>query len=793
MSKDDVTIKIKVDSGKAEKALKQSGITGERAAKKIEVGFKSSTSAIKVMQGVLGANVISSGFNLASRAAGSFFGVLGQSIDLAQIQEVAVNDLNVALQGLGQYSEAASKDLQKFASELQQSSIYGDEAILKVMALGTQMSGLAGNDLKKATQAATNMASALNVDLDTAMRLIAKSATDGGSGLKRYGIEVEKGSTASETLANAIEAVNRKFTGAAAGKLNTYGGSVTSATNAWGDMLEELGKVIIKNPIVIKAISNLKGVIEDLTKKIIANQGEIAAWLEGPLKRVAGMLDTLGEAIKHINRDSLEKFITNMSGALESVKEFGYLMGFAAVLTIISKIATGVVAIGGAASYLGGKLTFVTNFLNKFAASLADLAIGGLPKVSDALTRGLGTISRYSVALAQLGQIFTRVSVFVGALWSTNLNKGEDALVEHMRAMQGAKTPLEEYTLAQSKANDEVLKSIGLHDILAKAQGIDTNPTQPLPGLGTTTPDVSAEEANRLAKLAKEKALKDDLKAMEIQHQAEMSDLALVNHELELEQADIRNMNIFTVDENYISKRDQIEQDALQRKHTNKKGEVIDEKKFLADKFKLEKTQIKRTYAQEQAASKQLASLHQARNSAILGGVVSLGAQIVSQTGASAKEQFVITQGLMMGQALVSAYAAANMALATPPGPPATIPLAAATLSNGLINAGLIGAMTAVKLGSSNNFAQGGFAGGFVPGSSFTKDKINVNVNSGEAILNTSQQRHFMDLANGSSADNGDVASAINNLASRPIVVEIDGHAIASSVRDQVSDGFVLA
>jgi hypothetical protein len=65
----------------------------------------------------------------------------------------------------------------------------------------------------------------------------------------------------------------------------------------------------------------------------------------------------------------------------------------------------------------------------------------------------------------------------------------------------------------------------------------------------------------------------------------------------------------------------------------------------------------------------------------------------------------------------------------------------------------LAGAMMAAKVAAEIKTIQGGNfeQGGFVGGSSFSGDNVPINVNSGEAILNASQQRNFMQLANGNS------------------------------------------
>ena len=74
-------------------------------------------------------------------------------------------------------------------------------------------------------------------------------------------------------------------------------------------------------------------------------------------------------------------------------------------------------------------------------------------------------------------------------------------------------------------------------------------------------------------------------------------------------------------------------------------------------------------------------------------------------------------------------------------GPALGIAAAAAAIGAGLANGANIAAQ---------QFASGGFVGG----SSYTGDRVPVRVNSGEAILNTQQQKNFMAMANGNTTTN---------------------------------------
>ncbi len=58
-------------------------------------------------------------------------------------------------------------------------------------------------------------------------------------------------------------------------------------------------------------------------------------------------------------------------------------------------------------------------------------------------------------------------------------------------------------------------------------------------------------------------------------------------------------------------------------------------------------------------------------------------------------------------------------------------------------------AQVAATIAQLKSLSSGYAAGGFIPGTSYSGDRLLARVNSGEAILNTQQQKRFMDIANG--------------------------------------------
>ena len=98
-----------------------------------------------------------------------------------------------------------------------------------------------------------------------------------------------------------------------------------------------------------------------------------------------------------------------------------------------------------------------------------------------------------------------------------------------------------------------------------------------------------------------------------------------------------------------------------------------------------------------------------------------------------------------------------------------------------------------IKTIQGQGFAQGGFVGG----QSFSGDRRNVNVNSGEVILNGSQQRNFMRMANGGGGKT-ELKVVVNNLPGQRARVDRDSNgdvtiriveAVVGEVANQLNSG----
>ena len=165
-------------------------------------------------------------------------------LDAAAEQDRATKTLAAAMQQAGTYTEAALQHNLDYASSLQRISTYGDEAITGVQKMLIYF-GVEGRMLDDLTKATLDLAAAKGMDLKGAADLVAKSVGSSTNALSRYGIQVEGDVGSTERLQMAVDNITELFGGAAQAEAATYTGQVIQLTNAWGDLQEQLGDMLI--------------------------------------------------------------------------------------------------------------------------------------------------------------------------------------------------------------------------------------------------------------------------------------------------------------------------------------------------------------------------------------------------------------------------------------------------------------------------------------------------------------------------------------------------------------------
>ena len=223
----------------------------------------------------------------------------GVSVKAFDEQIKAETKLRTALGG----SETAFQNLKKQAQELQKTTLFGDEATIEAAAFLGQL-GLQEDAISQLLPLIQDFATAQNMQLGDAAKLVAKSVGSSTNALSRYGITIEGQVGTTDRLESATNALTTAFGGTAKAVAGEGLGAWVQLKNALGDVSEEFGKIILENLEPLKA--RLSEVAERLKNLSSEQKENILKWMKwiaiiGPAIVILGtVLSTLVSVVSGI-------------------------------------------------------------------------------------------------------------------------------------------------------------------------------------------------------------------------------------------------------------------------------------------------------------------------------------------------------------------------------------------------------------------------------------------------------------------------------------------------------------
>jgi hypothetical protein len=230
------------------------------------------------------------------------------SFDAFSGSEKAIKAVEQALKTMGGVSGMTAEKLAAVAEKMQlEQAVDGDEVLSKVSANLLTFGNIAGDVFLRAQQAAVDLSARLGQDLQSSTIQVGKALNDpvkGVSALQRVGVsftadqkEMIKGMVEMNDVAGAqaliLSELEKQFGGQAKAMAETSEGGVRALNLAWGEFMEQIGKVIAE--FLPPLVSMLQGVVgwlqslDDETLKWIVGLGAAAAAL-GPLTIGLGAL-----------------------------------------------------------------------------------------------------------------------------------------------------------------------------------------------------------------------------------------------------------------------------------------------------------------------------------------------------------------------------------------------------------------------------------------------------------------------------------------------------------------------
>lgn len=416
MAEDNIILPVDLDTRSALKNLSSFRSNAESA-------FSSITKSVGLMKTAF---IAAAGYFALDEAISS----LTQFAEAAAEEEAALNSLNVALAANGNYTEDASQSMLDFAATIQKTTAVEDGAVISTAALIENLTGLEKDGLQRATKAAINLSQALGKDLETTATAISKAMEGNVTALKKFGIGVQKGASDAQTFDNALKLIEDRFGGAAASKLNTYAGATAQLGNVYGDLQESIGNIIIKNPVLIKALGHISNAIQNLTEFVINNSDMFGSWLSSAI--VFGA-----------------KLSTFMTAVVSGI------------LSLMKYMAVGVQSIfDEVANYIARQVNFAVEVANKFGANLKPIFKGTADSAGEtarAYDKIIGKVDDFGVGLAAVADDLQSVQKS-GKKVTTTIVNGSKRSVKATEDLSKAVQELEGKIKDQAKANEALAK-----------------------------------------------------------------------------------------------------------------------------------------------------------------------------------------------------------------------------------------------------------------------------------------------------------------------------------------------
>ncbi len=232
------------------------------AARKAEGDAKKSVGVIDKTFGGLKKSVVAVGAAVA--AAFAFRKIIAGVKELGRAfieQEAIWNRLSGTLATVGVNFDDVEGQIRASARAMQDTTTIGDEQFAETMQTLVAISGDYAKSLENVGVVA-DLSAGLQIDMATSAQLVGRAMAGQTQTLTRYGIIVEKG-------ADAVETIRKNFKGLAENESRTLSGRLKQLTNEWDDFKQILGEFLVEG-------TNAPEIIREITAAL----KDMAAWLE---------------------------------------------------------------------------------------------------------------------------------------------------------------------------------------------------------------------------------------------------------------------------------------------------------------------------------------------------------------------------------------------------------------------------------------------------------------------------------------------------------------------------------
>lgn len=191
-----------------------------------------------------------------------------RSVEMAARSQENVTKLNNALKSAGEFSNETSRSLQRFATQIQRTTKFSDDAVISTLSYLRSLTQLSTKGLERTTKAATDLASATGKDLQTVTDALTKAANGQVGALSRLGITYKATGDKAKDFENVLAIIESRVGGRAVEDAKNYSGSLTILQSSFNDFRKSLGSFVTESDGLTALFGTIAKSFDSLTDSI---------------------------------------------------------------------------------------------------------------------------------------------------------------------------------------------------------------------------------------------------------------------------------------------------------------------------------------------------------------------------------------------------------------------------------------------------------------------------------------------------------------------------------------------
>jgi hypothetical protein len=236
----------------------------------------------------------------------AFAGVAGAALmgfaREAENAEAQSRKLGNSIENAGTFAEGAQGRLEQLAKDIQKVTTADGDAIVGMQSLLAQF-GLTEEQIKSLSPLVVDLSSKMGVDMDTAAKAVAKSATGSETALKKMGIQVDKASAGGDSFDATMTALAGTVGGFAEKEAETFSGKIEQLKISLGDLQEGVGSGVIDVfGSAVGGLNNLSTALGEIDPDIQNTVGQVAGFATVAIGLASSLSFVAGQTIKMRDR-----------------------------------------------------------------------------------------------------------------------------------------------------------------------------------------------------------------------------------------------------------------------------------------------------------------------------------------------------------------------------------------------------------------------------------------------------------------------------------------------------------